>query len=1150
LACLYCGKDIGPFRLLRDREFCTAEHRTRYGKRLGKALTKLGAPEPPPAGIAGFQIDFPLQQGNIAYTPALPATFGGHPVRVIQAWAVSVPGTLGGSFFPTIGLGGNAGATVPSDAVSVWQQAHLPARMPRFEMASVGEIPESARPAFFEPPAQCERWMPVPGAQAAECWIAACTADALAATGELRTPQMMAAAPSFEFPVENWMLAPAAQAAECWVATCTADALAMATELRTPQMAAAAPSFEFPTETWMPAATAQAAEYWVVARTAETLDIAAELRAPRMAALAIAGLVAFEEWMPAATAQAAECWVVARTAETLDIAAELRAPRMAALAIAGLGACGDWMAAPAAQAAESWVAARTADPLGIAAGMRTPRMSLAIAEAQKRSEFTPPAACDEWMPAPAAQAAERWITVRTADAFATAADLRIPQISALSTAGPEAQKRSEFTPPAGCDEWMPAPAAQAAERWITARTADAFAMAAELRIPQISALSTAGPYVRKVSKLAQGLEAEPAEVDAYAVIDGRPALRTAAPALLRFGLHAIDAVAAPLPPAEEPPQMAEAVAGQAASPVESIPVIPAFAAVAIATVPSMLLPETANLLHRPMPLAGAVKAPAAIPVETMPTVAPAVQVPMTSRAALRRPTLAQFQPAKETEQGLALPVVAAGPVPAESMPGFGAFPAIPAIAPAALAMRAYPLQSSTAKLSLMGFREGVAPRAEAPSEPQGESRKPSLEPLSRIAAQPAGTQPERPKPEVPVPGMIPLEYYCHRIGSKPAGRPVWIQSPIGMQMTAFPVRAALKKRFAEYGAAPKRKILPFEEIFAQHKKKIATDGRKRINLSHAGKVAAAIMVGLALWAGNRIAGVAQHAQALRVQVAGAERTVDAEEARRAPQGSGSMSRFKRAIAERAAMEITDTFTSGMAAWGAEGKKYAAGWSHTPNGYVRTGELALFKPSLAYTDYRMEFYGQIEEKGMGWVVRAQDKKNYYAMKFKVVEPGLRPIIAMVHYQVVNGKPGRAVQTPLSVMVHNNEPYHVSVDVRGNRFAAAIEGEQVDSWTDEAPGRGGVGFFSDAGERARLYWMKLSRNQDWLGRMCAYLSGDGSVGGAQTAELWGPEIPRPKPEPVDPRAPETTLPVRSAHLNSFEGPNRAQTSRYRRSEEWIS
>jgi len=55
----------------------------------------------------------------------------------------------------------------------------------------------------------------------------------------------------------------------------------------------------------------------------------------------------------------------------------------------------------------------------------------------------------------------------------------------------------------------------------------------------------------------------------------------------------------------------------------------------------------------------------------------------------------------------------------------------------------------------------------------------------------------------------------------------------------------------------------------------------------------------------------------------------------------------------------------------------------------TGPLALYRPSAVYSNYRLEFFAQIESKSMGWVVRARDLQNYYAMKFTVVESGLRP-----------------------------------------------------------------------------------------------------------------------------------------------------------------
>jgi hypothetical protein len=111
-----------------------------------------------------------------------------------------------------------------------------------------------------------------------------------------------------------------------------------------------------------------------------------------------------------------------------------------------------------------------------------------------------------------------------------------------------------------------------------------------------------------------------------------------------------------------------------------------------------------------------------------------------------------------------------------------------------------------------------------------------------------------------------------------------------------------------------------------------------------------------------------------------------------------------------------------------------------------------------------------------------------MKFKVIEPGLRPIIAMVHYSVVNGVAGRKTETPLNIMVHNNTAYHVNVAVEGHRIITAIEGQEVDRWIDDSLPKGGVGFFADAGERARVYWVRVSKNEDFLGRICAYFAGD--------------------------------------------------------------
>lgn len=741
----------------------------------------------------------------------------------------------------------------------------------------------------------------------------------------------------------------------------------------------------------------------------------------------------------------------------------------------------------------------------------------------------------------------------TAFSPAVALQLQNPRFDLTATEETaDVEESTEVVTPAICDRWLPAGAAEAAERMAVASFASASAFAARHVDPSMHAVALAGRYIRIVDQFAETPAPEPVATFVAPVLDSRPALRVAPPAQLRFSLHAVEDVGPPA--AKAPPEPvgrpAPAMAVPEAMPVESMPRVPAPAVAATATIPSMRLPSLMPLT-RPLTLAGTAAPPPAVAVESMPRVRIAEPRPATVRVALRKPALAHFQMAEEASNALASPVLSAPPMAVESMPSAQPFVARPAIAP--LALMAKPLEAQLLAVVPPGiFLDTAQPTV---AEPAARGRcEALLEPIARVAAQPAGTQPERPKPAIPHPPMFALDYYCQRITNSPKIQLEWREGNIALLQHPFEMRPALRP-FAEY-AGKSRKLLPFEEIFAQEPK----DGEPpRVKLSVLGKIAATIMVGVALWGGSRLAGVGDHAASIEARVASSERTLTAQaEVRRSQMSSktgdkGTMSKIRHAIAERAAMEVTDTFTSGMEAWGSGAKSWVPGWQRSPAGYMRTGEMALFQPSLNYTDYHMEFYGQIEEKSMGWVVRAQDKKNYYAMKFKVIEPGLRPIIAIVHYQVTNGKRGHVEETPLNVMVHNNEPYHVSVDVRGNRFMAAIEGEPVESWTDDAPRKGGVGFFSDTGERARLYWMKISRNQDWLGRFCAYLSGD-SGSGQQVAEIWGlgPMSPGDStaPPPADPRHTDLALALAGARAGFGNSPRRAKTSKKRRSEGWIS
>lgn len=202
--------------------------------------------------------------------------------------------------------------------------------------------------------------------------------------------------------------------------------------------------------------------------------------------------------------------------------------------------------------------------------------------------------------------------------------------------------------------------------------------------------------------------------------------------------------------------------------------------------------------------------------------------------------------------------------------------------------------------------------------------------------------------------------------------------------------------------------------------------------------------------------------------------------------------FRQWVAQRATRSFEDDFRAGFNQWKVAQAKGARTWSYSTDGYIRPGELALYRPSVPLSDYRFEFMTQVESKSVDWVVRAHDAGNYYALKFAIVQPGPRPIMAMVRYAVVDGTRGARVQTPLRMMIHANTPYRVTVDVKGNQYRAYVEGQQADYWTDDRFKTGGVGFFSESGERARVYWVKLESHGDILGRICGLLSGKSSEG----------------------------------------------------------
>lgn len=195
--------------------------------------------------------------------------------------------------------------------------------------------------------------------------------------------------------------------------------------------------------------------------------------------------------------------------------------------------------------------------------------------------------------------------------------------------------------------------------------------------------------------------------------------------------------------------------------------------------------------------------------------------------------------------------------------------------------------------------------------------------------------------------------------------------------------------------------------------------------------------------------------------------------------------FKSRIASRAAVELGDDFRAGLGEWQGARPDWAENWSYDQAGFVRPGSLALFTPTMTLHDYTFEFMGQIESRGMSWVYRATDAKNYYLGKLVVVQGGPVPEIALVRSVVKNGRESKRKQVPLPATLRADTLYRVRVEVNGNDFTTSVLGQVVDTFTDPSHAQGGIGFYGGHGEMSRIRWVEVSHQYDTLGRLCAML-----------------------------------------------------------------
>ena len=184
--------------------------------------------------------------------------------------------------------------------------------------------------------------------------------------------------------------------------------------------------------------------------------------------------------------------------------------------------------------------------------------------------------------------------------------------------------------------------------------------------------------------------------------------------------------------------------------------------------------------------------------------------------------------------------------------------------------------------------------------------------------------------------------------------------------------------------------------------------------------------------------------------------------------------LKAIIPQNSPVRIHEDFANGVSGW--LGVKASEG--DNQRGQMRPSGLKIWRPSVKLADYRMEFEGQIEKNAMSWAFRAPDLRNYYAAKIVVNKSGALPVADLVRYTVLNGAERERHSLPLPLSIRPDTLYHVQMSVRGNQFVTRVNGQIVDTWTDNRLKRGGIGFFSDKGEASSIHWVDVREDREGI------------------------------------------------------------------------
>jgi hypothetical protein len=202
-------------------------------------------------------------------------------------------------------------------------------------------------------------------------------------------------------------------------------------------------------------------------------------------------------------------------------------------------------------------------------------------------------------------------------------------------------------------------------------------------------------------------------------------------------------------------------------------------------------------------------------------------------------------------------------------------------------------------------------------------------------------------------------------------------------------------------------------------------------------------------------------------------------------GSSTWKAVEDSIASRASVDLQDDFRSGIASWEGRGD-WSRSWSYNKSGVVTPGAFAVYAPSVRLADYVAEIKASIQKRSLQWGIRASDPANYHAFRLTASADGAYKIFHLERWAVVNGKSGPVRSVPIAPQSRVPEILQIRAEAIGDSISTYLNDSVVDTFSDPRLPTGGVALFAAAGDRPSIYSIRVTHQNDFLGKLCSFLA----------------------------------------------------------------